>query len=95
VGGERGYVESLEPFNPSKKMTRWGWHVQCNCYCVIANNLPPPESQLHTHTCCAHLRGAPPCQDHRLRFYTETNGDSLCKVPEFQNHTPLPSKDMD
>ena len=24
-----------------------------------------------------------PCQDHRLRFYTETNGDSSCEVPEF------------
>jgi hypothetical protein len=36
-----------------------------------------------------------PRQDHRLRFYTETNGDSSCEVPEFQNHTPLPSEDMD
>ena len=50
VGGGGDYVESLEPFNPSKKMTRWGWHVQCDCYRVIANDLPPPESQLHTHT---------------------------------------------
>ncbi len=51
-GGNTGWVGEdvvvyVEPFNPSKKMTRWGWHVQCDCYRVITNNQPPPESQLH------------------------------------------------
>ena len=50
VGGGRYDVAYLEPFNPSRKMTRWGRHVQCDRHRVIANDLPPPESQLHTHT---------------------------------------------
>ena len=37
-----------------------------------------------------------PRQDHRIRCYTETIGDSARdEAPGFQNHTPLPSVDMD
>ena len=50
MGGGWYDVAYLEPFNPSRKMTRWGRHVQCDRHRVIANDLPPPESQLHTHT---------------------------------------------
>jgi hypothetical protein len=41
----------LELFNSSKTMTRRGRHVQRGLVSSsIANCLPPPESQLHTHT---------------------------------------------
>lgn len=37
-----------------------------------------------------------PRQDHRLRYYTANIGDSARdEAPVFQNHTPLPSEDMD
>ena len=42
---------SLELFTSSKTMTRRGRHVQRGLESSsIANSLPPPESQLHTHT---------------------------------------------
>jgi hypothetical protein len=46
---------SLELFNSSKKMTRWGRYVQRGLVSsCIANGRSPPMSQLHTHTPLSH-----------------------------------------
>ena len=50
MGEGQGEVEPIELFNPSKKMTRRGRHVQRGWYPLVLQTAYPHRSLSYTHT---------------------------------------------